>query len=79
MLYVWRELHQLAPNTVGSLEGAGVQEVVVAPVLGLAILLVRVVHIEKRQMIPCSNMKFGDVSNPPWTAVSSSSARHANA
>ena len=49
------EVYQLAPDAVCSLEGTGVQEVIIAPVLGLAILLVRVVHIEERQVITCSN------------------------
>ena len=57
-------MYQLAPDAVCSLEGAGVQEVVIAPVLGLAILLVCVVHIEKRQMVPCSNKKMLRCKHP---------------
>ena len=48
-------LYQLAADTVCCLQGTGVQEVVVAPVLCLSILLVRMVHIEQRQVITCKS------------------------
>ena len=47
--------HQLGAHRVGGLEGALVQEVVVAPVRGLIVLLERVVHIQERQVVPCSH------------------------
>ena len=40
--------HQLAPHRVGSLNGARVKEVLVAPVVALGVLLVCVVHIQQR-------------------------------
>lgn len=37
--------HQLAAHTVSCLEGAHVQEVIIAPVVCLPVLLERVIHI----------------------------------
>jgi hypothetical protein len=48
------EAHQLGSHAVGRLEGAGVEKVVVAPIVRLAVLLVRVVHVQQRQVIPCA-------------------------
>ena len=47
--------HQLGAHRVGRLERALVQEVVVAPVRGLVVLLECVVHIQERQVVPCSH------------------------
>ncbi len=49
------EIYQLAADAVCRLQGAGVQEVIIAPVLCLAVLLVRMVHIEQRQVVACSS------------------------
>ena len=51
----WRErrAHQLAPDRVGGLDGARVEEVLVAPIVTLRVLLVRVVHVEQRQVVTC--------------------------
>lgn len=46
--------HQLAAHAVGGLDGAVIEKVVVAPLGGLPILLIRMVHIEQREVVACA-------------------------
>ena len=48
-----KEAYQLASDAIGRFQGAMIQEVFVAPVTRLAILLVCVVDIEQSQVVPC--------------------------
>lgn len=48
-----RRAHQLAPDGVGGLYRPRVEEILVAPVVALRILLVRVVHVEQGQVVTC--------------------------
>ena len=47
--------YQLAPDAVSCLERAEIQEVVIAPVLSLSILLECMVDIEQGQVVPCNS------------------------
>ncbi len=49
-----RGARQLAAHAVRGLDRAVVEEVVVAPLGRLAVLLVRVVHVEQRQVVACA-------------------------
>ena len=46
--------HQLAAHTVCSLEGALVEEMVIAPVCTLGILLEGVVNVQQREVVTCT-------------------------
>ena len=58
----WVHTDQLGADAVGGLEGAEVEEVVVAPVLGLRVLLVRVVHVQQRQVVPCARQAADSIT-----------------
>ena len=72
---------QLAAHAVGRLDGAVVEEVVVAPLGGLPVLLIRMVHVEQREVVPCSaeqGMSMCSSLHRPQLPTHKPALQHAN-